>query len=402
MIIERRFSTKDPIRLYGAVEEVVDAVKLDDRLNPYSRLFLFLDCILADPFDDNIESIYDERNLSLIRIMTTPRRLREDFNLGEIEVGDWLEFELNRQGNLPVASQLLATDNYSSSLQWSARPLNKISRNSINESSDVDLERRLAKLDSLSLAENSVHVEKSELPTLIENWIDQNNVEIIVKDVGQANLTEIWSNGKPIFMFDVGEPTNFNKKSANPNIVLQWPLKPFLILSHWDWDHFNLGRREKLGMSFTWFAPKQSVKPNLMNFQKKLGNKLVFIHGDMAPRSGFSLMRGLSTDVDDRNGSGYQLRFQHGDAAVLLTGDADYQFIAPQMTAGITAVSVPHHGGQGSAPPNANGAAKAAVSYGLPNIHRHPNEEQMRAHRSAGWVDSSTAEPKRSDIKLYP
>lgn len=216
-------------------------------------------------------------------------------------------------------------------------------------------------------------------------------IEIIVLDVGQASAALIKRDDKPIGFFDVGAPLWFNKGSLPKPMLLPIISEGFVILSHWDFDHFDLGRRNALLRSLDWYAPDQPVGPNTARFQADLGNRLTFIDG-AASNGGFTLDRGTATLPSDRNGSGYQLRYERGGQAVLLTGDTSYDFIRPHMLHGIGGVSVPHHAGRSSIPPpRAALPARAIASYGWPNSYRHPHPQTLLDHDSRDWRISPTA-----------
>jgi beta-lactamase superfamily II metal-dependent hydrolase len=198
-------------------------------------------------------------------------------------------------------------------------------------------------------------------------------IEIIVLDVGQASAALIKRDGNPIGFFDFGAPIWFNKGSLPKAMSPPSVSGGFVILSHWDFDHFDLGRRHQPYRKLDWYAPDQPVGPNTARFQADLGNRLTFIDGP-ASGGGFSLERGTSTGVNDRNGSGYQLRFEKDGRAVLLTGDTGYDLIQTHMLAGVGALTVPHHAGRSdAAPPAAVDPWRAIASYGAPNSYRHPH-----------------------------
>jgi hypothetical protein len=105
----------------------------------------------------------------------------------------------------------------------------------------------------------------------------------------------------------------------------------------------------------------------------------------------------------------YALRLDVEDARILLPGDADYQWVPPTIANSVNRIMVPHHGATGSSPPSPSGGGNpvAVVSYGIPNTYRHPSEDQIDAHRCAGWRIRRTAAHgnptrPRGNRTLYP
>jgi beta-lactamase superfamily II metal-dependent hydrolase len=84
------------------------------------------------------------------------------------------------------------------------------------------------------------------------------------------------------------------------------------------------------------------------------------------------------------------MHLEQGGEKVLLTADVGYNYMEAALKNGLTGVSIPHHGGNGSAAPP-NGSGIAAVSYGVPNRYRHPIENNLNAHSVAGWTVNRTA-----------
>jgi beta-lactamase superfamily II metal-dependent hydrolase len=216
-------------------------------------------------------------------------------------------------------------------------------------------------------------------------------------DVGHASCTAIHlarnTNSPIVGYFDTGAPTFFHLKSF-PSLFKEnarVPASGFVVLSHWDFDHYALAvTRLKNLQNLEWYAPKQKIGPNAAKFQSNLGARLHFINRIKIPITrGLRLYRG-SGPPTDRNSSGYVMRLKQKGENVLLTSDVGYDHVSAALKNGLTGLSVPHHGGNGSAnPPTGKGVA--AVSYGLPNRYRHPIESNLVAHSSAGWSVTRTA-----------
>jgi len=397
--ILKRFGKRDPISYYGVVEEVVEANPLSGR----SRSFILIDCVMADRFEESGPQALEDRSaLALVRAMSTPKRWKEQFGLGELATGDWLAFQLDDGGSVPRAWELDAANDYISGPSRSIRSMRRFSGPLASiQPGDQALVVRLMTATSV-VVKNQRRISAAAAMTRLGA---SGRIEIIVLDVGQASATLIKQDGKPIGFFDVGAPIWFNKGSLPK--LMSMPILPdgFVILSHWDFDHFDLGRRHAAYRSLEWYAPDQPVGPNTARFQAELGSRLTFIDGP-ARLGGFSLARGTASLTSDRNGSGYQLRYERDGQAVLLTGDANYDQIEPYMLAGISGVSVPHHAGRSDTPPPTSSApARAIASYGLPNHYRHPHEQTLIDHSSQGWNLAPTATTParhRGNRSLYP
>jgi hypothetical protein len=363
-------STVDEHRYYGLVEGVVEGAE-----SSRSRSSLLFDCVSADRFDrDGRHVVKSDESLALVRTMSTERVWRDRFGIDALKPGDWVEFTLNVGSQGPLAWEMPAENGY---LRGRVRSLSKIRRLGTGlepdptASSDLLLATRLNRAVNILRANRKIVTPVALLQTL------QNRGEplsFVVLDVGQASAILIKRGNRDIGLFDAGAPVWFNRGS------LRLPIKPplltggFIFLSHWDWDHFDLGRRHAPYHALDWYAPDQEVGFNTARFQQLLGGKLTFIHGSFG-LGGFRFAPGLSTDPKDRNGTGFQLRYDDGNQAVVLTGDADYAQIDTTMLKGATALSIPHHGGKGGPPPAAAGVARAVASYGVPNRYRHPASE---------------------------
>ena len=397
--IRKRFETREPTDYYGVVEEVVDA----DPNNARTRSFLLIDAVRADLFDrDGAQVIENRGALALIRAMSTPRRWEEQFGLGEITKGEWLSFRLDDSGEIPRAWELRADNNYAAGPSRSIAAMRRLnSSGAIMQAGDDKLVMSLMRTTSLPTQKQPRVSADGAMGRL---GID-GNIEIIILDVGQASAALIKRNGKAIGFFDVGAPIWFNKGSLPKSISHPSVPGGFVILSHWDFDHFDLGRRHQPYRKLDWYAPDQPVGPNTARFQADLGNRLTFIDGP-ASGGGFSLERGTSTDSSDRNGSGYQLRYEKDGRAVLLTGDTSYDFIQGHMLHGIGGLTIPHHGGRSAmAPPGAIAPWRAIASYGAPNSYRHPHPQTLADHVSQGWRVAATARTllgSRGNRRLYP
>jgi hypothetical protein len=391
----------EPTEYYGLVEEIIAA---EPGVSRYSRSFLLFDCVKAEPFRrSSPHALADPSALALVRAMSTPRVWSERFGLGALAQGDWVVFTLDSKGDAPRAWELPAEQGYAAGPVRSVRSIRRLGEGlpSGGQGPDETLALQLTSASAWGRHGRSV-VSVDTLAELLAGARDE-DVEIIALDVGQASANLMKRGGVAIGFFDAGAPLWFNKGSIKLDFHPPAISQGFIFLSHWDFDHFDLGRR--LYRDFDWFAPDQPVGPNAAKFQNELGPKLTFVSG-IASRGGFLIASGTSTNPNDRNGSGFQLRYEKQGSAVLLTGDADYAFILANMMAGLKSVAVPHHGGAGTLPPPPLGpGALAVASYGQPNRYRHPSAATISGHVQLGWqVQATAAAPnlRRGNRPLFP
>ncbi len=375
-------------RFYGFVDSRIEA----DESN-YSRETLLLDCIDADKFDADPKSISDPESLALIRTLSTPRRWVEDFNLDRgIEETDWLELVVQVDPGSPRAWVMPYSSGYISEKPQNIRAIAKLpSEGQAGASAEA---AKIAKQlqDTCKLAPSEIHIAHGPMPGELWDIDLTNRVDLVSIDVGQASCNMLMIDNKVVGYFDVGAPLYRNQKSWNNKIGHGVPTSGFVILSHWDFDHFDLGRRIPNLQKLKWYAPIQPVGPNTLRFQRSLGSQLIFMEGYQHLTPHMDLYQGTCSNPKNRNGTGYAARLIFGDNVALITGDMDYHFMNPEALQALTALTLPHHGGACSAPPKASGLlSRAVASYGLPNCYRHPNEECIENHKEAGWTILRTA-----------
>ena len=358
---------------------------------------LQLDAVDANAFDETSSAVENRDALLLARISTTSKRLGELFGVEDPKEGDWLEIKLDRERSRPRAWQLPLVTNYAPQL-----PMNAVEITALAESSEV-----VGHLEKACATTNVGGTDTEDSLASMLSVKTRHDLRVTALDVGQASCVVFSEGSKPFGYFDVGAPMFFNQRSF-PRAFDHTPAsKGFVILSHWDFDHFALARRCPELTKLRWFAPNQPVGPNTALFQKSLGSNLTFISNDIDVGA-IVLKRCSGTSARDRNSTGYALRVNLTDAGILLPGDADYQWVSPTIAHSANRVMVPHHGAAGSAPPSPRGNnPTAVVSYGVPNTYRHPNENQIDAHRRAGWrvrrtaAHGSPTRPRGNRI-LYP
>jgi beta-lactamase superfamily II metal-dependent hydrolase len=385
-----------PRRFYAFVDSVVEA--LPDR--PHSRMSIHLDVIDANMFEGDHAAIENDDALFLTRISTTPRRLEQLFGLEPINVkeSDWFHIQLQREPNMPRAWLLPFVGGYEPQ-----PPVNAVVVDRLDDDSEI-----VGRLENSCVAPQAERIEGDDALATLVSAVDRGDLRITALDVGQAACVAFSTGSRTFGYFDVGAPMFFNKRSFPRRFRHTIADRGFVILSHWDFDHFALAFQYPELKRLKWFAPEQPVGPNTARFQRSLGSRLKFVSGDI-DLGKLLLKRCSGTSPRDRNSTGYAARIELDDAGILLPGDADYQSIPSTIKIGANRLMMPHHGGTGTAPPAPGGSAKAiaVASYGLPNTYHHPDENQVDAHRRAGWrirrtaAHGNPARP-RGDRVLYP
>jgi hypothetical protein len=261
---------------------------------------------------------------------------------------------------------------------------------------------------------------------------------VAVYDVGQGNCNAIINDDEvPLIFFDFGWAPNFHAKSRPPQIpnfaFRDEAVTAPVVLSHWDMDHwcyaikasaFNPAslttkhewKPEALRRFWIARAPQileHQLGPLSQNFFAALqANKLlpslssILLWPDGVERIPFDAgwLEACSTPNprrSDRNNSGIAM-FVHprwADAAILLTGDADFPSIPTVRRRGslrLAGMVAPHHGATISTYaiplPMPGTPSRLVMSVGSENSYGHPKREAIDAYIDRGWILSSTQE----------
>lgn len=329
----------------------------------YSRVNIVLDVVDAKAFDANIVGDRSPQHLSMVRVMTTQKRLENLFDVNSpIAEGDWFHIWLGVFPGMPRAWVLEARDDYGGNVV----SLNLIGLSRIgseNSSGPTEFNSRLGALRAWCRV-NSQPAKTSAMVT------DATDFHVRVADVGHASFSAIHLAPDPaskiVGYFDVGGPVWFHHhtfpKAFKDHILIS--SDGFVALSHWDFDHYSLAVTKMKGLqNLTWYAPEQLVGPNAARLQVLLGARLNFVNTPT-----YQISRGLkmwqgSGAPNDRNNSGYVFTVQNRAGRTLLTGDVAYDCIPTAAKVNLAALGVTHHGGSGggSPPTPMAGTGPAAV-----------------------------------------
>jgi hypothetical protein len=260
-----------------------------------------------------------------------------------------------------------------------------------------------------------------------------------IMDIGQGGCNLLLdANHEPFAYYDVGYPLNFFRASLPPamhigGIGFQGPIYQNtannlqVILSHWDYDHWALGRYVALGgqtlRQRPWTVPTQPLSPTQAGFLAGLN----FAGLAQILPGGFGLQPGPNGSMIYEcippphapasmimNNSGLALRFStwlpvanqvlHG---VLLTADASFSYISPFARVNLAGITAVHHGSinhgaSAGLPAPAFGIGQGFIgySYGISSVsgnhtYGFPVPGAVANYQAAGWTgprEQTTAE----------
>jgi hypothetical protein len=137
------------------------------------------------------------------------------------------------------------------------RPINVVGITPLAESSEI-----VAHLEGARVAPDARRVETADSLAALLSTDTKNNLRITALDVGQAACVAFSDGSQPLGYFDVGAPMFFNRRSFPKQLDHRPASEGFVILSHWDFDHFALALQYPELKNLKWCAPDQPVGPN--------------------------------------------------------------------------------------------------------------------------------------------
>lgn len=222
--------------------------------------------------------------------------------------------------------------------------------------------------------------------------------------IAATNMTDL--DVSDVFYIDIGGGVGNN---TDENITPQFNPEPgaFVILTHWDQDHWISAKRYDVLNALIWIVPNQSplgVSHIKIACQLHQINKLLiwpdtvkmintdFLDIHKLPKSKDRNNSGLVVISKNENNIhrcnfGCFNQSAENEKNTLITGDAKYskcEFISRYK---IDALIIPHHGGKSSAKnlPKSNGNGVAVISCGLDNSYGHPDRNTIDRHKNKGW-----------------
>lgn len=264
------------------------------------------------------------------------------------------------------------------------------------------------------------------------NFPNKGEINVVIRDVGQANWNEIYFDNEVKVVYDVGAPMESSKKDIEKIIGDRHSLykisKPILILSHWDKDHYHslLGMTDsELKNNFSVFIcrstiPNRTSKGLYDRIVNALGKENVFsiLPEPRLERKGpiyFKLLLKLGTKIliynaqyhKNRNISGLVLTVRSKNNSIILPGDAHYNQISRDILSHLNYdhshhLVVPHHGGKAGKytykVPTLVKLDFAIISVGK-NRYGHPIEKYISSLKKEGFTTLIT-NIKKTDISI--
>ncbi len=167
----------------------------------------------------------------------------------------------------------------------------------------------------------------------------------------------------------------------------------FVILSHWDLDHWISATDPKniALMNCIWIAPEltgaRPVHNAMMEELQRRQRLLIWPNRLDRVDTTFGYVAKADGPLNNRNNSGLYAELNSRDTRVLLTGDASYDHM-PEAIAPYHSLVVPHHGGARLGTPltpSATRDPRLVYSCGANNSYRHPLPATLASHNAAGW-----------------
>lgn len=255
-------------------------------------------------------------------------------------------------------------------------------------------------------------------------------LEVIIRDVGQGNWNEVWSNNICKLIYDIGAPIFATKSEVreliDKRITEYKKNKPGLILSHWDKDHYHalLGMSDDELSSFSFFVFRDWV-PNLTSrrifsriYNLLKYDKMFSIGAEYKEKRGGPVYLTPISPTENqlviynsqyhknRNISGIVMSLKTVNSSVIFSGDQQYTQISRDILPALNYTHkhhliVPHHGGLAGVYqydlPQKLTAGMAIISVGL-NKYGHPLKNNVNQLKNHFTVRKTLTE--NADIKI--
>jgi hypothetical protein len=238
-----------------------------------------------------------------------------------------------------------------------------------------------------------------------------------VFDIGQGDCSALLDgNGDPFLYVDYGGVIDHPDKPKYTNLHKRLPIDQdkTVVLTHWDWDHYNSGRHNPAAKTAQWLVPRQNIGPQALAFANKLTKAACWpeSQGRTPVRFAVGAVFDIQVEkcaprptganaVEDRNLTGLAVMVIRKDASgsderfVLLPGDAPYDKI-PSCSGGsppggdCVGMLAYHHGSHShwttatdqGMPGYGTYAVRLVYSFGASNSYHHPDRSN---YQTSGW-----------------
>lgn len=414
----------------GTIELFSEAKSPEDdstpSISPYRRWNLIIDAIYSKhlPTGNYEDNEIFKAETAIFRSVSTYRKFHEylDNESDKLVPGQWVEIELSDEKSATPVWGLNTGTSPDQDLELEGRVY--IQR--IRILKDEPTKKSVGAAAVASPTKTEV-TNKHDLKT-IQRKTNSSALQLIksikkissgcIHDVGQASFTTLNCANDMTVFFDVGQPLWFQSFtiSKKAKTCLPSPKKKngdFIILSHWDWDHYAWGRYHPAFHNVPWVAPDQIVGPSAYKFASTLNNtgNLHLIVGAVPtlPKSSPLQLTRDPSNTANRNTSGFIATLKLADKRnILLTADCDYATCKSLLgnTTTFDRVVIPHHGGLalGTMPKTKRSPEVFIVSYGLNNKYGHPVESVLSTHtkRSRLVVGTAKNDTQKKMVAKYP
>jgi len=269
-------------------------------------------------------------------------------------------------------------------------------------------------LDSLDPLQNEPDATEQEIEDALSavSHVD----EVAVYDVGQGGANGLVSAKEVVCYFDFGGGVAGNTPTF-PTALSTFCqcLKPPIILSHWDHDHWSSEGRDKRVHAHTWIVPRQtSHNTKKAPHHSALITAIQSAHGTIVVwPSTLSTKRIGQLEIgqctgSSKNDSGLCLEIHPPSGVfakpVLMPADAGYDDLAVYRGSGsYDAIVCPHHGGRSNSPripspPSSGTYQRLIYTYGINNTYKHPLLNTYTNHNNAFWLDRRVTVPPANYI----
>lgn len=235
----------------------------------------------------------------------------------------------------------------------------------------------------------------TEFSARIKSVGDSATLNVVSFNVGQGSANGVFNQDfNPIFYYDLGGGAYWNKHTYKS--IKQFPVTgdPFIILSHWDFDHYETIKADiSRYTNCKIIAPLQKTTPSIRKFVAKISANLYLIDKELGRGKTYSFLKIFKCSGKTRNdsGLGIYLDLRKDDeniSKILFPGDSQYCFIKQRED--YHAICVSHHGGKlynkrGFPKSKEKGNGYCVYSYGVDNTYNHPRLDTIQEHINRGW-----------------
>ncbi|APC39655.1 hypothetical protein [Clostridium estertheticum] len=283
-----------------------------------------------------------------------------------------------------------------------SRSLGEMEEENIEEIKKVEDEKFLTKIDNyFDLKSLDFKVVEGEI--FNGSKLSPLNIESVsIFNVGQGSCAAICdSEARPILYFDFGEAYGQDKQYCPINQRFCLCNNPYVILSHWDKDHWFGALRFNKIIDNKWIVPYQKIGVEAYKLADSIsakGNLFLWEDTKKELKTSFGYIFKCKGKANHRhnNGLGIFVEIKKEDNMVkkyLLPGDNRYRYIDSKFLHDLDGLVASHHGGIyfdkksdiSTIIPKNTKNGKIVYSAGDNSSHGHPSRDNDYLGR--GWIE---------------